>query len=330
MDGQISGTNETVENQMEVDPWAAAFAALESKDEESSTAAADMGNADDGGTTANTEGTGGQELPNKDETVDGAEAEGDAGGLGVDAGEPDLENGTAFSGMLGVTEESIQQFEEVTNTQIRDRAIKDVAQEFIKRGIRNRNGALGATIDDHDICKRDEDGVPHFYNPETGREFISDNPRRQAQEWVDDYNKELARVFNNACEQYEQHLKEESAPKLAVMKFAPKYEKLDDIRRGMFDNVIEDYEIKDNNGDVIGYSCDLDKALALVDRQIQMIQSYGKQRQQEQQAKQPTGPALDMKTSSGAVQTGDDTPPSSLAEAMERLQNAELEKLKKN
>lgn len=328
MDGQTSGTTEAVENQGQVDPWAAAFAALEQKDEKSPAAAADMGNTDDGGAAADTEGTGGQELPDKDETVDSTEAEGDAGGLGADAGEPDLENGTAFSSMLGVTEESIQQFEQDLDTQIRDRSINDIAKEFIKRGVRNKNGKLGASIDDPDVCKRDEDNVPHFFNPETGQEFRGDNPRRQAQEWVDDYNKELARVFNDACEQYEKHLKEESAPQLAVMKFAPKYEKLDDIRRGMFDNVIEDYEIKDNQGKVIGYSCDLDKALALVDRQISMIQSYAKQKQQAQPA-QASAPALDMKTSSGAVPSGEQEMPTSLAEAMERLQDAELAKMKR-
>ena len=103
------------------------------------------------------------------------------------------------------------------------------------------------------------------------------------------------------------------------------------IRKGMFDNVIEDYEIHDNTGKLVGYSCDLDKALALVERQITMIQNYAKQHQPQPSQQQQTahGPALDMKTSSGAVQTGDRPAPKSLAEAMERLQDAELEKFKR-
>jgi hypothetical protein len=112
------------------------------------------------------------------------------------------------------------------------------------------------------------------------------------------------------------------------MKFAPKYEKLDDIRRGMFDNIIEDYEVKDKEGKVIGYTVDLDKTLALVERQISMIQSYAKSHQ-PQQKQQPSGPALDMKTSSGAVPSGEQAPPTSLAEAMERLQDAQLSKTKR-
>lgn len=229
--------------------------------------------------------------------------------------------------MFDVSVEDFGKYKTNLEEQVRDRAIKEIAAEFVKRGVRNRNGVLGASMDDKDVCKRDDDGVPHFYNPETGQEFRGDNPRRQAQEWVDDYNKELRRVFNEACENYEKHLMEQEGPKLKVIEFAPKYEKLDDIRRGMFDNVIQDYEIQDKDGKVIGYSCDLDKALALVDRQIAMIQDYAKAHRQEPKP-QPTGPALDMKTSSGAMASNDE-PPKSLEEAMLRIQERELAKAKR-
>lgn len=331
MDGQTSGTNEAVENQASVDPWVAAFAALEPKSEKASEADTNVEPTDVSGTTADTEGAGKQqELPDQDETIDSTASSDDAGGLGDNAGIFGQENRTAFAGITEITEESIQQYKEELNNSIREQAMNDIAQEFRKRNVRQHNGILGATLDDEDICKRDSDGVPHFYNPETGREFTGDNPRRQAQEWADDYNQALANAYNEACAQYEDHLRKEAEPAVAVMEFTPKYNKLDDIRRGMFDNVIEDYEITDNNGKVIGYNCDLDKALAMVERQISMIQNYAKQHQSAQQAQQPSGPALDMKTSSGAVQSGDQPAPTSLAEAMERLQNAELEKLKKN
>jgi len=330
---QISGTNEAQGNQMESDPWAAAFAALEPKSAEADSSDADTGNNVGGSDSLDANSADGEVISEAGSGNDDAD-EASSGGLDTSSGANLDENGgssvSAFSENLGVTEESIEKFEEELNNDLRNQAIDAIAKEFIKRGIRNRNGVLGASLDDNDICKRDEDGVPHFYNPETGREFTGENPRRQAQEWCDDYNNELSRVFNNACQQYEDHLRKESAPKLAVMKFAPKYEKLDDIRKGMFDNVIQDYEITDNSGKVIGYSCDLDKALAMVDRQINMIQTYAKQHQQQQVDNKPTGPALDMKTSSGAVQTGSDNPPTSLAEAMERLQDIQINKLKNN
>lgn len=331
MDGQTSGTNENIENQVEVDPWVAAFAALEPKGEEGSEEPAGSGTDGDNGPDSDSAELGGNGVPGGVESDDGAGDEAASGGLGDLPGEGDGTYGTAFGDVESITDEDITKYEQELDENIRKRAINEVAEQFVKRGIRNRNGVLGATLDDPDICKRDEDGVPHFYNPETGQEFRGDNPRRQAQEWVDDYNKELARVYNDTCAQYENHLKQEAAPQLAVVKFKPKYDKLDDIRKGMFDNVIEDYEIHDDTGKLVGYSCDLDKALALVERQITMIQNYAKQHQPQPSKQQQTahGPALDMKTSSGAVQTGDRPAPKSLAEAMERLQDAELEKFKR-
>ena len=325
---QVTEPNQNQDDQIQIDSWEAAFAALEQKDEKGPEATADAGDDNAGDPAGNTGGDSGQGVSDQAQADDGSAPEAVAGGPGADDGGADQEDGSAFGGMRGVTEESIRQYEEDLGKSVRDKAIEEIAKEFVKRGIRNNNGVLGATMDDSDICKRDEDGVPHFYNPETGQEFRGDNPRRQAQEWVDDYNKELARVFNNACEQYEKHLMDEAAPKLAVMKFAPKYEKLDDIRKGMFDNVVEDYEIKDSNGDVIGYSCDLDKALALVERQINMIQGYAKQHQQQQKP-EPQQPLLDMKTSSGAVPAGNQEAPTSLAEALERVQDQQLAKMKR-
>lgn len=321
--------NEDQTGQVEVDPWAAAFAALDKAGkgdaEEPAAGGADAPAAVAGG-VADTAGAGaGEPVPPDAPAGNGEPDAPDLGGLGASPGSDGAEDATAFGGMQGI---DVEKYEQDLKDSIRDRAIGDIAKEFIKRGIRNNNGKLGATIDDKDICKRDEDGVPHFYNPETGQEFRSDNPRRQAQEWVDDYNRELKRVFNDTCEKYEKHLMEEQAPSIAVMKFAPKYEKLDEIRKGMFDNVIEDYEIKDGDGKVIGYSCDLDKALALVERQIAHIQSYAK-KQQEAQPAPPTGPALDMKTSSGAIASGERKVPKSLAEAMEMQQDELLEKMRK-
>jgi len=327
MDNQVDGQVENQAPDMEVDPWAAAFAALEQKGKEG----AEIAPAADGGDgSADTTQVGGETVPDSADAGYVAPSQGEPGGLGdVPGTSGDEPAGDDRGVFVSLGEQELQQYRDDLGKRVRNQAIDEIAKEFVKRGVRNKKGVLGATIEDSDICKRDEDGVPRFFNPETGREFTGDNPRRQAQEWVDDYNKELARVFNNACQEYERHLLDEASPSLKVMEFAPKYEKLDDIRRGMFDNVIEDYEIKDSSGKVIGYNCDLDKALALVERQIAMIQEYGRKQKAQQPAAQPTGPALDMKTSSGAVPAGNATPPKSLEEAMERIQNRQLEEMRR-
>lgn len=328
MADQVVGQVQDENAHLEDDPWAAAFAALEQKGKEGAAVAPAADGGDDG---ADTSQVGGEAVPDSVDSGNVAPSQGEPGGLGDVSGTSGDEPAGDDRGIfVSLGEQELQQYRDDLGKRVRDQAIDEIAKEFVKRGVRNKDGVLGATIEDPDICKRDEDGVPRFFNPETGREFTGDNPRRQAQEWVDDYNKELARVFNNACQKYERHLLDEASPSLKVIEFAPKYEKLDDIRRGMFDNVIEDYEIKDSSGKVVGYNCDLDKALALVERQIAMIQEYGRKQKAQQPAAQPTGPALDMKTSSGAIPSGNEEPPKSLAEAMERIQNRELEKIRRN
>lgn len=316
--GQIgSEALEDTQGKGEADPWAAAFAALEQVGGGDDAGAAGQGIADTGADGADG-GTG----PAAD--AQSGNGEGDAGEPGGPV-DPDVEIGGQDVGaegdLLGITEDDVAEYRDGLVEDVRDRTVGDIAKAFIDRGIRHRDGRLGANIDDPDICKRDSDGVPRFYNPETGREFTGDNPRRQAQEWVDDYNRELADAFNRACEKYEETLMEQEAPSLAVLEFAPKYEALDPIRRGMLDSVLEDYEIEED-GMVVGYSVDLDKALALVDRQVAMIQGYARENAPKKEEPPATGPALDMGNSASAVGGNGGRPNfKSLAEAMEWQQN---------
>ena len=182
MGNQIIGTNEDSENKIEIDSWEAAFAALDKTNEENNqNVSTSSDNGENGSDSDSSNDNRNESIPDNIEDRNSNKDSGNTGGYDSLAGSNDSENRTAFDGMLGVTEESIRQYEQDLDTNIRDRAIEEVAQEFIKRGIRNNNGVLGATLDDADICKRDDDGVPRFFNPETGREFTGDNPRRQDQ-----------------------------------------------------------------------------------------------------------------------------------------------------
>lgn len=337
MDGQTTETPEDQTGQISIDPWAEAFASLESGntgDPKTGTTTGSNPDTTDGsdgsgvhGDQAATSDNGESANADNPATEDSTESTVDAGGLDNPAESDDQQDNGTGSDLLGISDDELQEYRDGLVEDVRSQAINDMAQEFIKRGIRHTNGKLGASINDADICKRDEDGVPRFYNPETGREFTGDNPRRQAQEWVDDYNKELAQAFNQACENYGNKLLEQDAPTIAVLEFANTYDKLDPIRKGMFDSLIEDYEIKDGN-EIIGYSCDLNKALAAVDRQVQMIQGYAKANSSNSVSNQPSSPALDMKNSGGAA-TKPTAEPKSLAEAMLMQQNALLESMKK-
>lgn len=322
-------TGKAFEDQVEQvpsDPWAVAFAALDKEDKGDAEAAADTGEGTGPGDMGDSQGADGSEGTTAPEVTDGDEAEATLGGPGDLGGAGGSEDeGLDWDG-IDLSEEEIGQYRESLMNDIRERTLNDVAQAYIRQGARNTNGRLGASINDPDVCKRDSDGVPRFYNPETGREFTGDNPRRQAQEWVDDYNRELKDAFNKTCQEYSQRLLSQEGGRLAIIEFAPKYKALDPVRRSMFESIIEDYEVTDKNGDVVAYSCDLDKALAAVNRQVKVI----KQRfagQAGTSKREPSGPALDTPTTTTS-QGGGHPQFKSIAEAMEWQQDQLLAKMK--
>lgn len=335
MAGEATEQIEDQTQPMEIDPWEAAFAAVNAEAQ--------------GDTEATSTTQGGDDLPDVSDSkadpgnADHAEAdtdfssatEGNLGGSDSFSGGDTEQDGIAGEDTSGITTEDAKAYRESVKQELTQQAIDVVVKEYIKQGIRHNNGKLGASIDDPDICKRDSDGLPRFYNPETGRQFTGDNPRRQAMEWVEDYNKELAQAFNNSCDKYVNQLMQEREPEIAVLEFAPTYDSLDPIRQSMFDSLIEDYEIV-KNGEVVGYSCDLNKALAAVNRQVKIIQENYKARQNagqqahQEPTKEPKGPALDIKSSAQAGKDKQKKPEfKSIAEAMEWEQDQLLAKMNK-
>jgi hypothetical protein len=262
------------------------------------------------------------------EQVDGDDAENQPGGPGDLGGADSGEDETLDWDGIDLSEDEVATYRESFVADIRERTINDVVAAYIKQGVRHQGNQLGANINDPDVCKRDRDGVPRFYNPETGREFTGDNPRRQAQEWVDDYNRELSDAFNRTCQDYSQKLMDEEGGRLAIIEFAPKYKALDPIRRSMFESIIEDYEVTDKQGNVVSYSCDLDKALAAVNRQVKKIQErFAKQAQAAPKPK-PSGPVLDTPSTNGGAQGGGKPQFKSIEEAMEWEQDQILARMR--
>lgn len=340
MDPENQETLENQEGNDTVDPWELAFEAVNKNAQETSETASTDGrdtNTSQSGnnagiaTNASTEESDNSTDANKSADEYSAQIQSDDGGSNNIGGEHTSQDDGTQEDMLGVSNDEIESYRQSIVDSIQDRTIREVAEAYIKKGARHTNGKLGATVEDSDICKRDADGVPHFYNPDTGKEFTGDNPRRQAQEWVDDYNKALANNFNATCRDYSQKLLQDEEPMIAVMEFAPKYDQLDPVRKAMFDNLVEDYEIKDKSGEIVGYSCDLNKALEAVNRQVRSIQEMRKSNANTQQLDTTsigTGPALDMKASAPSS-TGLENGPSSLAEALERQQDQLLASMQK-
>lgn len=322
----VQGQDPTQDRKDQVDPWEAAFAALGKEMQDGAVAAADAGDAT-GGELSAADGVDQVEDSDAPGAADGAGDQGDTGEPGDTPGDDGAEDDEGDWFDLDITQEEVDEYRQRVTKDIEDRTLRDVSAAYIKQGARNTNGVLGASINDPDICKRGADGIPHFYNPETGREFTGPNPRKEAQEWVDFYNQNLRDAFNKTCNEYSAKLMANEEGKIAIIEFAPKYKGLDPIRRSMLDSLLEDYEITDDAGDVIGYSCDLNKALAAVNRQVKMIQSRYTGGAGVKPA--PTGPALDTPSTSPQQNGGTGMPEfKSVAEAMEWQQDQLLAKMR--
>lgn len=315
-----------VENQEETDPWAAAFAALEQ-------AAGGSNDASGEQLPAGPDGGEGQPADTEPGTVEGTDSTVER--PDTDEQLPDVPNpgepgpGTDGGNQITPAQQDPAEVDEVIKEyqgQARQAAIDTVVEAYKKQGVRcTPDGKLGASLNDPDIAKKDADGTIRYYNPETGREFTGPNPRKDAREWCDEYNKELADQFNAACAKVEQQKMKEYEPAINVLKFAPKYDALDDMRRGLLDDILEDYEIKDKDGSLIGYSCDLDAALRAVERQVARIKSYT-----PAEPKPATGPEVDMKKGSAKGNSDPEKKPKieSIADALGYLQDQEIEKAK--
>lgn len=312
--------------QAPANPWVEAFAELEDKP------AADA---------PGTEGNDKDEQPGSD---GGATADGDtpppAGGApAVDAEVGDSDAGGPLPADTGSGDEvdagapaDVEATLTAINEQIEQRTLTETTQLFLERAddqgrklIRQTNGQLGATTSDPDIYRVDDKtGTATFYNPDTGQPFTGPNPRAQAKAWVDAYNEELRDTFNRFAEQRHAEIEKDFAPAIAMLKFTPTYDALDATRQKMLEALIDGYEVFDEDNNHIGYSVDLDKALDQVNRQVAAL----KESQPPVPPKEPTTPALDMPTSGSQVAPTDGEF-TSLAEAMEATQNAELAKLQK-
>ena len=326
---------EELDNQEETAPpindWASAFAALEPVVEEPAEGAGTeqlaaetvLPDATDTGqaTTTPPPATGDVSVPPADST--GQLSTADSTGATGTGQPPSID--TRIS---GITKDIEQQ------------AIKDVHDAFIQRRIRNTNGKLGATINDPDILRKDADGVATFYDPDTGQPFDSryGSPREQARRWVETYNAELRDSFNQVAQQRIDQLTEAAKPTIEMLKFNDTFEKLDKTRQDMIDAFIEDYEILDNSGNIIGYSCDLNKVLNAVNRQIKRVQDGNQTAEQPAGVTQtqttqtppvtvPQSPALDMRTGSGIPSAEGKPEFKSVAEAMEWEQDQQLKAL---
>ena len=340
MNEELNKENQDSTEAPAIDDWASAFASLEPKVSEEPSNNADGEAIPSGEPDPNTPATS-DSTPAKDGTsaTNGVVVESGSTG-GSDPAQP-VPSGSDDSGSTDATglnqTELTERVTEITST-IEQQAMQETAKLMIEKNIRhNDRGQLGATINDPDIYRKDENGVPTFFNPDTGKPFSGDNPRAQARQWVKEYNDELREVFDKMAADRAGQLQEQAKPIINLLNFAPKFEKLDPIRQSLMDAIIEDYEILDKDGNCIGYNCDLNAALNQVNRQIEKIRAtqapaatsgaIGANLSQGNPAPVKTSPAVDMKAGAGSTSSKPEF--KNMAEAMEWEQDQLIAKMRK-
>lgn len=189
-------------------------------------------------------------------------------------------------------------------------AYNKTVEEFKKQGIQK--------ISVSQLYQRDEDrGTVTFINPDNpDRPFES---RADAQAFCDVFNKDVDTELIKAARAERDRLIQQYRPSLELMDFAPKFDTFDETKQAVLDDLVEPYEIRLNDGRIIGYRCDLDAMAAQADK---IIEKFHVQLQQQQEPAKNTGsePALDMKSHGAGGGSGKAKEPKTLEEAMRMVQ----------
>ena len=315
MGGQVDETGELVPKQTNIEETAApepldlksAFLKYESgfkKDDDSQEQSAPMG--EDGseptGATSN-EGGENQFQPSGDiEEHDG---------------------GRSGNELLDVTGISTEDYTREMSNRIFKIAQREVKAQFAKDNKRH--------ITAMDLRQIDDKGNVTYYNPDNPNQPFRDNQYRnalsQAREWADNYNARVDADYEQTLNKRMGELAQAVKPSIDFMRFSNDVlPYLSDAEVQYLDMLVERYEIKDKEGNVIGYKCDLYEEAALAKRMAAQYASQQAPAQQPQNTQTQTQPAVDMNTASSAANTAAaQKEPKNINEAM-RMVNAKYKR----
>ena len=173
-----------------------------------------------------------------------------------------------------------------------------------------------------ELTIRDENtGQVRFRNPDVQDERDPNyyfKSRAEMQQFVEAWNKGVDFEFRKAVNEKQRELMGQAAPTARLVDFLPKWQAMDDITRGIFDDLLEGHEIRDANGKEIGFNVDLNAVAAQAARIAKRYSNVPQaQEQGAQSATEPqrnTEPALDMKTGHGKSE--DEKEPTNIGEAL--------------
>ena len=180
--------------------------------------------------------------------------------------------------------------------QLNSSAIAQARKQFQDDGIRE--------FSMNDIYERMQDGRVVYRNPDDpNRPFAN---RMEAQQWIDSFNKQVQQELIRTATEIRDKNAKAVMPALKLLQFAPTYDAMDPKVKEVFDDLIEDYEVKNRAGKVVGYNCNLDrmaqKAERLASKYTHTSRKTGSSGKVRKSGPQKS-PALDAR-SHGSASTG--------------------------
>lgn len=157
-----------------------------------------------------------------------------------------------------------QALQDQLTAEVNQAAMRQAVAEYQRDGIR--------PITMNDLYQRDQStGRVTYMNPDDrSRPFSS---RMEAQQWIDSFNSQLRQEIQARARAVSRELSKQMAPARRLLAFAPTFDAMDARTREVFDDLIEGYEVRNQQGEVVGYSCDLNKA---AERARRMAAKYGR------------------------------------------------------
>lgn len=254
----------------------------------------------------------------------------DAGGaIGDDGGAPDAGGtveGTASdgAGQAGDADDggSSDGIEAIDFNAYKQQMLRDIqsnAANQVRKEFNDQNIGYYSVAE---LTIRDENtGQVRFRNPDVQDERDPNyyfKSRAEMQQFVEAWNKGVDFEFRKAVNEKQRELMGQAAPTARLVDFLPKWQAMDEVTKGIFDDLLEGHEIRDANGKEIGFNVDLNAVAAQAARiakrysNVPQAQEQGAQGVSEPQRN--TEPALDMKTGHGKSE--DEKEPTNIGEAL--------------
>jgi len=216
---------------------------------------------------------------------------------------------------------------------IREVVKRTVGQEWQEQGRRQ------LTLDD--LARRNEQtGEVYFINldddPRTWNQpGYRGTDRSTARQKMKEFNEDLRDQWVAECRAKEQELMTVAEPLRRMIAFAPVYERFDEDTKRIFDVLTEDYAIRGQDGQVYGYTADLN----VLGKQAYVMaaenkQYYGKQNSQQTQQQVPVQPEIrqpvvDSRSSAGGSrQSTPQAEPKDIGDAIAMFERMQREQRK--